>query len=809
MRQFPLRAALAALLVAASPLTSLVPVRTSSPLVAQESRSATTTAPSARAARSGPVHGPERGSLVIAGGGNLDGTGIVERFIALAGGPSAKIVVVPTAGGNRRPNGDLISYDADQVLAAWKARGLTNVHMLHTHDSKVADTDAFAAVLRDARGVWFNGGRQWNIVDSYAGTRTYRAFHDVLARGGVIGGSSAGATIQGTYLVRGAVAGAQVMMAPEPEHQDAFDFLRRSAIDQHVDARNRWNDLAPVLERFPTYLGIGLSEGTAIVVRRDTFEVIGKARVAVHDPTGATPPAPGARFALLRAGDRYDMAARRILAGPRALAVAAPFDTVPAAMDAIREADLRRDLTVLAGDAMRGREGGTIDELRASVWIAEQLRAIGLEPLGDDGSYLQWWNIRRTRIGASSTVRIGTRDFALWRDIATTANAPIDLSAPTVWAGDGRDTTIDVRGKVALAQLVPPPPGGRQTSVNSAEYRYARSAMQSLGFALSRRGAVAVVLVADSTADIAWEGVANIAARGTYRVDDPSAPARPAGAATPIAQAQGQAQVPVFLVRRSEGTTLQAMAGQQALVRLHQESFTHPSVNIVGRVRGTDPARAHEHVLFSSHQDHDGVRYDVAGDSIWNGADDNGTTSVALLAIARAFKRQPGARSALFVYHGAEERGLLGSNYHVRNPVVPLHDVVAVINGDMLGRNHPDSAALLGVQPPHRNSTELVELAVAANRLTGRFALDSLWDRPTHPEGWYFRSDHLPYARANVPALFFSSNLHPDYHTPRDEPRTIDYAKLTRMTQWLYVTGWLAANVPQRPGVDAGFRLER
>jgi cyanophycinase len=758
------------------------------------------------AQRGAPVHGPATGHLVIAGGGNLDGTGIIERFIALAGGPAAKIVVVPTAGGNRRPTGELIPYDSAQVLAAWKARGLTNVHMLHTHDPKVADTEAFARVLRDAKGVWFNGGRQWNLVDSYAGTRTLRGFRDVLARGGVIGGSSAGATIQGTFLVRGAVSGSEVMIAPEPEHQDAFDFLRRSAIDQHVDARNRWKDLDIVMDRFPGYLGLGLSEGTAVVVRRDTFEVIGRARVAVHDRTGATPAAPGATYALLAAGDRYDMAARRILPRPAAPpATPVAIDTVPSAMAAIREADLRRDLTLLGGDAMRGREAGTIDELRASVWIAEQLRQIGLEPMGDDGSYFQWWNIRRTRIGASSTVRIGDRSLALWRDIATTAAAATDLSAPTVWAGDGRDSTIDVRGKVALAQLVPPPPGGRQTSVNSAEYRYARSAMQSLGFALARRGAVAVVLVADSTADIAWEGVANIAARGSYRVDDPSAPAavRAAGATTATPQA------PVFLVRRGEGEAIRALAGQPATIRLHQESFTYPSVNIVGRVRGTDPARAHEHVLFSSHQDHDGVRYDVAGDSIWNGADDNGTTSVALLAIARAFKQQPGARSALFVYHGAEERGLLGSNHHVRNPVVPLHDVVAVLNGDMLGRNHPDSAALLGVQPPHRNSSALVALALAANRHTGRFALDSLWDRPTHPEGWYFRSDHLPYARANVPALFFSSNLHPEYHTPRDEPRTIDYAKLTRMTQWLYVTGWLAANVPQRPGVHPGFRLER
>ncbi|MBL0171223.1 MAG: cyanophycinase [Gemmatimonadaceae bacterium] len=156
------------------------------------------------------------------------------------------------------------------------------------------------------------GGRQWNIVDSYANTRTYKAFHDVLARGGVIGGSSAGATIQGDYLVRGAIAGAQLMMAPEPEHQQAFRFLRRSAIDQHINTRNRWNDLQEVMGKFPNLLGIGLSEATAIVVTGDQFEVMGKAQVAIHD-TSHPQPAGEKPYLVLNAGDRYDMKQRRVI----------------------------------------------------------------------------------------------------------------------------------------------------------------------------------------------------------------------------------------------------------------------------------------------------------------------------------------------------------------------------------------------------------------------------------------------------------------------------------------------------------------
>jgi Zn-dependent M28 family amino/carboxypeptidase len=242
-------------------------------------------------------------------------------------------------------------------------------------------------------------------------------------------------------------------------------------------------------------------------------------------------------------------------------------------------------------------------------------------------------------------------------------------------------------------------------------------------------------------------------------------------------------------------------------IRLRAESFESPSVNIIGVVRGTDPKLRDEYVLFSSHQDHDGVRYTVAGDSIWNGADDNASTSVALLAIARAWVKQPSKRSALFVFHGAEERGLLGSRYYVAHPIVPLAQTVAVLNGDMIGRNNPDTAALMGSQPPHRNSMDLVQMAIDANAMTGKFVIDSSWDRPTHPEGWYFRSDHVPYAEHNVPALFFSTNLHSDYHTPRDEPKNIDFAKLTRMTQWMYMTGWIAGNAAKRPAIDPGFVL--
>jgi cyanophycinase len=258
-----------------------------------------------------PEYGPARGTLVIAGGGAMEGTGIIERFIQLAGGPEKKFVIVPTAGGNRGGDGSVRRYDEPRIVESWVKRGLEHVKMLHTHDPKVADTEEFVKTLRDADAVWFNGGRQWNIVDSFANTRALVEFHKVLERGGVIGGSSAGATIQGEYLVRGDTSGPNIVMTLEPAHQEGFKFLRRSAIDQHINARNRWDDLIPVIQKYSTLLGIGLSEGTAIVVTGDRFEVMGKWKVAVHDNTRMYQPWEKPYYVLSQ-GDVYNMKTRKI-----------------------------------------------------------------------------------------------------------------------------------------------------------------------------------------------------------------------------------------------------------------------------------------------------------------------------------------------------------------------------------------------------------------------------------------------------------------------------------------------------------------
>jgi len=486
----------------------------------------------------------------------------------------------------------------------------------------------------------------------------------------------------------------------------------------------------------------------------------------------------------------------------------------PAALSRIREADIKREMYALAGDAMRGREAGTPDELRASAWIVDRLREIGVTPMGQDGTYYQWFNMTRTRVSTvSSMATLGNDTLNVWRDFIPLGNRGLDVSGPVLWLDNANDSTVNVQGRVVAVPVLTPNRASIRSTVNSEDVRYANAALAATQQRFARRGALALILVADSTTNVAFDGLAALRMRGTYDVDN----AAPRFAGQPLRLAPlppvlklttpVNGTPPAFLVRSNRAQALRNAPHSNIQVRLEQ--FETPSVNIVGVIRGTDPVLRDEYVLYSAHQDHDGVRYVIDGDSVWAGADDNATGSVALLASARAFMAQKPRRSILFVYHGAEERGLLGSRYHAQHPVVPLKSIVAVLNGEMMGRNSPDSASLLGVQPPHRNSTDLVEHALRANALTGRFALDSLWDRPTHPEGWYFRSDHVPYARLDVPSVMYTSNLHPDYHTPRDKPERIDYGKLTRMTRWMYLTGWFVANAPARPRIDPGFRLER
>src|SRR5437763_989693 len=249
--------------------------------------------------------GPPKGSLVIVGGGKI-GPEIIARFVSLAGGSDASFVLIPTAAEDKQIN----LADSEKKFA--ERFGVKHGTVLHTRDRAMADSSDFIAPLRTATAVWFEGGRQWRLADSYLNTRTEREVKAVLDRGGVVGGSSAGATIQGSYLVRGAPEGAHIMMSKG--HEEGFSLVKNVAIDQHLLKRHRENDLVAVIEAHPELLGIGIDESTAIVVHGNRFQVIGESKVGIYDGQDHE----GKRYFFLSAGDTYDLSKRSVHTGTKA-----------------------------------------------------------------------------------------------------------------------------------------------------------------------------------------------------------------------------------------------------------------------------------------------------------------------------------------------------------------------------------------------------------------------------------------------------------------------------------------------------------
>ncbi|NOT64058.1 MAG: cyanophycinase [Acidobacteria bacterium] len=251
----------------------------------------------------GNTTGPKKGALVIVGGGKIPAA-ISDKFIELAGGREAHFVYIPTATEdealNRAEGQSPSQSDVGKGLF-----GLKNVTILHTRDRNLANTKAFAAPLRKAAGVWFGGGRQWRLVDSYAGTETLKEIWNVLKRGGVIGGSSAGASIQASYMVRGAREGNTVMMAKG--YETGFGFMQNIAIDQHINTRKRESDLKEVITAHPELLGVGLYESTAMVVHGNQFDIIGEGQVAITDGKDYD----GKSYYLLAPGERFDLKKRQ------------------------------------------------------------------------------------------------------------------------------------------------------------------------------------------------------------------------------------------------------------------------------------------------------------------------------------------------------------------------------------------------------------------------------------------------------------------------------------------------------------------
>lgn len=258
------------------------------------------------------THGPAKGTLIAIGGGG-DDLLILKEFRRYAGGDSAEIVVIPTASTDEYLQKDS-SYS--HIKRNFELAGIEDITILHTRDTALANDEQFIAPLKTATGIFFTGGRQWRIADGFLHTRAHEEMLKLLERGGVIAGTSAGATIQGSYLARGDTKNNQIMMG---DHEEGLSFITNIAIDQHVLARNRQFDLFNILDNRPELLGIGIDENTAIVVQADTLEVIGRSYVLIYDGTFWSRegselkqlPASNDLFYFLRKGDRYNLAERK------------------------------------------------------------------------------------------------------------------------------------------------------------------------------------------------------------------------------------------------------------------------------------------------------------------------------------------------------------------------------------------------------------------------------------------------------------------------------------------------------------------
>jgi Peptidase family M28 len=483
----------------------------------------------------------------------------------------------------------------------------------------------------------------------------------------------------------------------------------------------------------------------------------------------------------------------------------------PAATRTITPDELRRDLYVFASDSFLGRETGTAGADRAARFLAARLAALGVEAAGDSG-YFQRVPLARSGYGPATAFEVtsssGRTTLTLGKDLVPLPSLGRDTPPPRVHVtGElaylgyvaGTDTAraddaANVAGKVVvLVNGAPPGTSAVERTSLEAESRIGPRLRELLPL----NPAAVIVLTEGRSAQFA----AQLARRYTLEAGDAITVGDPDSARTLPMILLGPAHEgsPLLPDGWPEGAKPGPLVGRRFSARV-DNAFT--AVNVVAVVRGRDPALNATYVAYGAHYDHIGVQSGALGDSIANGADDDGSGSMALLALARMFQQGPRPRrSVLFVWHVGEEQGLLGSDWFTSHPTVPIDSVVAQINADMIGRNAPDSLYVVGPNAAPNGQSRVVGAVLdSANASLPRpFLVNREWDSPTHPEQIYYRSDHFNYARRGVPILFLTTGLHADYHRVTDEADKIDYEKLARVSALMYQTGRALANRTTRP----------
>ncbi len=496
--------------------------------------------------------------------------------------------------------------------------------------------------------------------------------------------------------------------------------------------------------------------------------------------------------------------------------------------DYINVEQLKDYLTFVASDEMEGRDTPSRGLDTTAKYIASQLSRWGVKPAGDNGTYFQHIAMKRNKIDPQQTVaKINDQSFYYGDDflasISTGSASGQVVFASHGWVFKAKNIdpykAVDVKDKIVVITGAPPKDivqkdfSGKQ----GEDWEFPSGAAQ-------KRGAKAVIQIAGFQTLANWnQGRQNAIERGFAVVEKfqtqnntqiPSITASPKllnalfqgekpNAATLFNSAAANDSIEPFELKPEKKFSLNIV----------MKSEPTGTQNVIGVFEGSDPVLKNEYVVIGAHYDHVGIGNPVNGDAIYNGADDDGSGTVAVLAMAEAFSKgtRP-KRSILFIWHAGEEKGLWGSRYFTEYPTIPLSQIVADLNIDMIGRTKkekdvpandhlpkPGEVFLIG---PTMMSKELKEISETVNKSYLNLNFDYHYDDIKHEDQFFFRSDHYNYAKKGIPIIFYMDGDHEDYHRPSDHADKIDYQNMEKISRTIFATAWELANRANRPKVD-------
>ena len=488
---------------------------------------------------------------------------------------------------------------------------------------------------------------------------------------------------------------------------------------------------------------------------------------------------------------RHALSVLSLLLFPGVLAAQSP-PSVQRAVQSITPEDIRRRIGIIAADSMRGRDTPSPELEKVAAYIASEFRRVGLKAGGDNGSFLQRYALDRVQFVAESSVAFvhggGDVTLAYGRDFVFTDNM--------FESGDYAGDLVLLTGAMSAAAQVDTAALAGKMLVVTARVRNRAERQRLFGWR------PAGVIVLTSAPDSIWTAVVERSNRPQLR--DPSRQIGPplvlavrAASLAPVLTRLGADSVAVQQASQV-GAALEArpLSGAQLHVHARIRAVERNSApNVVGILEGSDPQLKREYVVLSAHMDHVGVGRPVNGDSIYNGADDDASGTIAVVEAAEAFAQlQPRPkRSIIFLTVSGEEKGLWGSAYFADHPPVPIGNIVADLNTDMVGRNWKDTIVVIGKE--HSDLGATLNRVGAAHPELRMQPIDDIWPQ----ENFYFRSDHYNFARKGVPILFFFNGTHPDYHRPSDSVDKIDAEKESRIVKLVFYLGLAVANAADRP----------